>query len=202
MKPRESKRRERILLNVLPAALVLALYAFLFALPAQRQYQQVRNRLQAVQNVAVDQSVAKQSQENLQLAEAGMSRLQEQIKLDREQIAFLGRQWNRDDARLSTVQQVTELLQQFNLSIVRQDFEEQPLLPAYLKKLEDIVTRFTDSEETPEYWQIELAGGYTDMMSFLHQIKASGLRTFALTLTMQASASNDGVHTWSVVFVV
>ena len=53
-----------------------------------------------------------------------------------------------------------------------------------------------------EYWQIELAGGYSDMMNFLEQIKNDGPRTFPIALTMKASDSGDGIHTWSVVFVV
>jgi hypothetical protein len=200
-KTKESSR-EQLLINILPAALVLALYAFLFAIPAQRQLQDSTNRLNTTTATAIDSSVAELSKQNLDLAQAGLVRLNEQIKQDRQQIAFLGQQWSNGKARLSTVQQVTELLQQFNLSIVSQKFEQEPPLSTYLKELAVIIGNHSDDEETLEYWQIELAGGYPDMMKFLSQIKTSGMRTFPVTLTMKASDVNDGVHTWTVVFVV
>lgn len=194
--------RERLLLNVMPAAIVLAMYAFLFAMPAQKEYQNASRKLNLAKSIAVDETIAEQAKKNLELAQSGLVRLNEQIKSDREQIAFLGRQWSNGDARLTTVQQVTELLQQFNLSIVRQEFEEEPPLSVYLKDLETVVAKHSGENENLEYWQIELAGGYPDMMKFLLEVKSSGLRTFPVTLTMKASDTTDGVHTWTVVFVV
>ena len=202
MTTKKTNSRERVLLNILPAALVLAVYAFLLAMPIQKEHQITRTKFDAAKSLAVPESVADQSRQNLELAQAGLTKLNTQIKIDREQISFLGKQWSNGDARLTTVQQVTELLQQFNLSIVKQEFEESPSLSSYLKNLEEIVGKYSNEDETHDYWRIELAGGYPDMMKFLFEIKSSGLRTFPLTLTMTASEQNDGIHTWSVVFVV
>jgi hypothetical protein len=191
-----------MLLNLMPAAIVLALYAFLLAIPAQRNYRAMRQEFASVQETAVDKEAARQSLKDLQAAEAGVARLNEQIRKDRQQIALLGHQWSNSSDRLSIVQQVTELLQQFNLSILKQEFQEQPPLSDYLQDLERIVIKHAGENETVEYWRIELSGGYPDMLRFLQQVKISGLRTFPLTLTMQASQTGDGIHTWSVVFVV
>ena len=40
------------------------------------------------------------------------------------------------------------------------------------------------------------------MMKFLNEVKTSDLKTFPITLTMVASASGDGMHMWTVIFVV
>lgn len=202
MKNERKTTREKLLVNLLPAALVLALYAFLFAMPAQKEFRKTSDQLNAAKSVAIDQSVAELSRQNLDIARSGVTRLNEQIKQDKQQIAFFGKQWSNGQARLSTVQQVTELLQQFNLSIVSQQFEEEPQLSSYLKELQEVIGKHSDEDEVLEYWQIELAGGYGDMMKFLQQIKSSGMRTFPVTLTMEASEDRDGVHTWTVVFVV
>lgn len=202
MSQSKTTHRERILVTVLPAALVLALYAFLFAMPAQKRHQAALTEYQSARLIAVDESVAEQARENLELARSGLERLKEQVRLDRDQISFLAKQWSNGEARLSTVQQVTELLQQFNLSIIRQEFEEEPTLSKYLQNLEDIVQQHSSDEGVLEYWQIELAGGYPDMLKFLNEIKTSGLRTFPVTLTMKASETRDGIHTWTLLFVV
>ena len=194
--------REKLLLALLPAAIVLAAYAFLFALPAQQKHQKKLAELELARQASVSDSAAELSRSNLELAQSGMSRLNEQIRNDRDKIALMGKHWSSGDVRLPTVQQVTELLQQFNLSIVSQDFEKEPVLSEYLKDLETIVKRHSIGEENLAYWQIELAGSYGDMMKFLQEIKTSGMRTFPVTLSMKSSESGDGVHTWKVVFVV
>ncbi len=194
-------RREKLLLNLLPAALVLAVYAFLIAIPAQQSYQSNCSKLESVRKEAIDQTAAASSRSSLVSAEAGLARLNEQLRMDRDQVVSLTEFWNSGDARLPTVQKLTTLLQQFNLSIVNQDFKVEPALSGYLQGLESIVED-NSRHGNLEYWQIELAGGYHDMMKFLQEVKTSGLRTFPLVLTMQASESRDGVHTWTLVFVV
>ena len=197
-----TRSRERFLLSLLPAAIVLAAYAMIFAIPAQNTWRAKSAELANTRLTAVDDASASISRSNVELAQSGLQRLNEQIRLDREQIAFMGEQWSSGDARLPTVQEVTELLQQFNLSIVKQNFEKEPKLSVYLKELETIVKKHSAEEENLEYWQIELAGSYSDMMKFLQQIKDSGMRTFPVTISMKASEDGDGVHTWTVVFVV
>lgn len=202
MNVEKAKSRERMLINLLPAALVLALYAFLFALPTQKTYQGNLEELADMRATAVNETAADLSRSNLEMARSAVQRLNDQLRTDREHIAFLGKNWSSGDARLPIVQQVTELLQQFNLSIVKQAFEKEPRLSEYLKELETIVKKHSIDDENLEYWQIELAGGYSDMMNFLNEIRTSGLRTFPVTLSMQASENGDGIHTWTVVFVV
>lgn len=197
-----SSSREKLLVSLLPAAVVLALYAFLFALPAQSSYQKKLVELEKARRTSVDESAAELSRSHLELARNGLKRLNEQVRSDRDQIAILGKQWSSGDARLPAVQQVTELLDQFRLSIVSQDFEKEPVLSEYLKDLETTVKKYSVGEENLEYWQIELAGSYMDMMKFLQEIKTSGMRAFPVTISMKASETGDGIHTWTVVFVV
>ncbi len=194
--------RERILLSILPAALVLGLYAFLFAIPEQKIHQQKSLELKAAQAKAIDKSVAEMSRSNVELVRAGLKRQTEQTRSDRESITYHGKQWSNGNDRLSNVQQLTELLAQFRLSIVKQDFQAEPQLSGYHSELRDIVMSHTATDELLEYWQIELAGSYGDMLKFLNEINHSGLRTVPVAVSMQASTANDGVHSWTLVFVV
>ena len=127
--------------------------------------------------------------------------MNEEVTAYRYDIKARGQNWRDPETRLETVRQVTELLRQFNLSIVHQEFETEPILSSYLYDLAQIVDQH--STESPlEYWKIELEGSYTDTHNFLVAVQSAGLKTFPISLSMKASSSNNKVHTWSVVFVV
>jgi hypothetical protein len=86
------------------------------------------------------------------------------------------------------------------LSINNQTFDSKPQLSEYMSELTEKVNAHCPDAPL-EFWQIEVAGQYTDVIRFLREVRMSGMRTFPILLTMTASSS-DGIHTWAIVFVV
>ncbi len=195
-------RRERGLLSVLPAALILVVYSFLIALPKQRLIQVRATELMSTRSTAVDEQVAELSRESLQRTKTSLDRLRERIATDRLRIKELSQSWRNPEARLKTVQEITEMMGQFNLSIVSQDYELEPDIPEYFRQITQGINQQSPGTPPIEYWKIELEGAYTDVQEFLAAIDIDRMKTFALTISMVASDSKDSLHKWTILFAV
>ena len=190
-----------LLLGLFPAAILLAAYAVLYAMPAQQEYRENLQLLKSIRLNAVDQAAAESSKQSLQLAQSGLQKLNEEVTAHRYEIKTRSQNWRDPDTRLETVHQVTELLRQFNLSIVFQEFETAPTLSNYLNELVQIIDEHS-SDSPLEYWQIQLEGGYMDVHDFLVAVQSTGIRIFPISLSMKASSSGNKVHSWTIVLVV
>lgn len=195
------KIREQRLFALLPAAIALLAYSFIFAIPAQRQCRRHLAELEAVRHRAVDQLEAASAKDNLELAKTGLRRLREQLASDRYKIKELARIWRNQESQLETVREITEKLQSFDLSIVSQDYVNDPTLSTYMK---DLVKKMDGySPDAPlEYWQIDLEGRYVDIRAFLAAIDLERMKTFPISLSLEASDSNNGIHHWTILFLV
>ncbi len=194
-------KRERTLLTLLPVAIVLAVYAFLFALPVQKRIQNQLVQLKGLQNKAVDELTTENAKRTLELAQNALARLTDRMVADRAGIKRKGQDWRSTETRLETVQQITELLRQFDLSVISQHYETEPAISNYLRDLAGVIDSY--ASDTPlEYWQIDFEGGYMDVKQFLEEVQRLDTGTFAISLNMNASETNNGIHTWTILFIV
>lgn len=194
--------REQRLLTLLPAALVLVVYSFLIALPKQRSVQATQDKLETARKSAVDKSTAKQSEVNLRLASAGLSRLKSRLAKDRLSIKERSQNWRNLESRLETVEDLTEMMVRYNLIVVSQDYQDEPTVSEYMLNLFREMDAGSPNSPPVEYWQIELQGGYNEIQSFLTAVNQEDVRTIPITLNMTASETGDGLHTWTLIFVV
>ena len=193
--------REQRLLTLLPAAMVLVIYAFLIALPKQRDYQSKLKELEAARKVAVDQTAADQSEANLRKARSDLNRVKSNLAQDRLSIKEKSQSWRNLDSRLETVEAVTELMAIYNLIVVSQNYQDEPTVSEYMLELFKEID--AESPATPvRYWQIELQGGYNEIQAFLTAINDEQLKTIPITFKMTASETSNGMHTWTIIFVV
>ena len=135
LKTKRTPRQNGRLMALWPAALLLAGYTVFFAFPAQKDYLVNRQVLDSIRLGGVDAAAAETAKNNLQLAQHGLQKLNEELTADRYELKMRSQNWRDPDAKLDTVKQVTRLLRQFNLSIVFQDFETEPVLSNYLQEL-------------------------------------------------------------------
>lgn len=195
-------KREQKLLTILPAALVLVIYSFLVALPKQRSYQDSLKQLENTRKTAVDKETALQSEMNLKLARDSLNRLKSRLAVDRLSIKTRSQDWRNFDSRLETVEELTEMMGRYNLSIVSQDYQDEPTVSQYLLNLFQDIDKSSPAALPIEYWQIELEGGYNELQAFLEAIDKDRMKTFPITVNMASSEFNDGIHTWTIIFVV
>lgn len=193
--------REQRLLTVLPAAMVLVVYSFMIALPKQRAYQNDLDKLESARQVAVDENSAEQSQFSVGLASDKLSRLKSGLAKDRLSIKEKCQSWRNLESRLETVEAVTEMMAQYNLILVSQDYQDEPTISEYMSKLFSEMEAESQSPAV-KYWKIELRGGYNEIQAFLTAVNNEQLKMIPITFNMTASESSNGMHTWTIIFAV
>ena len=193
--------RERNLLVLLPAALILALYSFLVAVPHQRTMQTKLPKLNRFKKTAVTQAQADEAKLLLESEKSALKQMRLSLIADRNRIRQLSGQWRSDDSQLNAVQKLTELMELHQLSISSQDYETDPNLSTYFLELGKIIdAQYPD--KPLEYWQVELEGAYTNVVNFLSAINVHQTNVIPVSLTMAASSSGNGHHRWKIVFMI
>lgn len=203
MKKNESgSKREQRLLFLLPSVAVLVVYAFLIALPKQRQLGDLTNTLEATKAQAVSLQVAEQSLQNLSLAREGLERLRTRLTTARSTMKQTSQNWRSPDELLTTIQQLTEMLDQFQLSMLHQGADPEPSISTYIKALTEKINSESPNAPPIQFWKIEVEGSYSDMQSFLSSIELESMKSFPLTLSMALPESGSAVPIWTIIFVV
>ncbi len=195
-------KREQRLLGLLPAALILMVYSFLIALPKQRRLEVMMVELTNTQASSVNEQATENTLKHLQSTKASFTQLSEQMEIDRGKIQQLSQSWRSPDARLDTIREITEIMGNFNLSIVSQDYAIEPEIPEYFLRLTKSINQQSPDAPPIEYWKIELEGSYADVQAFLMSIDIGRMKTFPLTFSLVASNANDGLHKWTILFAV
>ena len=144
---------------------------------------------------------ANESQNLLQMAQNNLESERQRIAAGRNKLREVALSWRADDSQLESVQQITKAMEEFNLSVVNQDNESQPILSDYFVDICQIIN--THCEEQPlRFWQVEVEGRYFDLTNFLASIDHQVMRTIPVSISMVASTNNDGNHSWKIVFMI
>ncbi len=195
------KRRERFLLVLFPAALILAVYSIFFAIPAQRKLQERQAKYRAAQDVAIKPYDADLSRQKLENTKLGLQRLKSNIAANRARLREISQAWRHTDNRLATLQQITEMLRDHDLSVVFQGFKNEQELSNYNRELIDIINR-QGPENALEYWQIELQGSFPHVTQFLDSINSQQLGIIPVSITMKLPPNKGNEKNWIIVFLI
>jgi len=198
---RTGSTREKFLMTLLPAALILAAYAFFVAIPKQKNYRLQKNKISKARASAVSIEAADQSRARLQQATNASRKLDRRNAAALAKIRMLCGRWKNRDSQISAVQDITALMEQFNLSISSQGYQADPKLTEYMQQLTRKIDQQLDALPL-EFWQVELQGTYVDVTNFLTAIETQKSKTFAVSLSMKASESKNGRHSWTILFVI
>lgn len=197
----DDSKREKFLLMLFPAALVLAIYSVLFAVPMQRKKTTVETEYLTLQQSAVSKEAAANSKQNLENEIESLTRLRNRVALSRQQIRALCSGWRSRNSRLETLEKITELMQDSNLSIVSQGGDESVVISSYLKDLFQIMDEQT-AVEPVEFWPVEIKGAYFDLVDFLVHVEEDAKTIIPVGITMTPDPEGSSQKTWTIVFVI
>lgn len=195
------KAREQPLLWLFPGALILAVYAFGVALPTQRHQSQQLDDLARLRAGGASAEQVQLLQANVAAAQRDVALLKSSLASARQTLRDLSWGWRSQESRLETVREITKLAKEHQLSVLTQQFETKQQLSEHLQQVVHLMELQTP-EEPLEYWQVQLGGRYRDMSQFLSALDTTRVKMIPVLLTMRASLSNDGIHLWTVVFIV
>ncbi len=194
-------RRERFLLTLFPAALVLAIYSVFFAYPLQRSYRDQNAAYRAAQLVAVSEVDAQAASDKLESTRQSLNRLKAKNQASLSSVQDLGHTWRNLQNRLDTYQQVTETLHANDLSVVYQGEATEPLVSAYCKSLTAIIDR--QATQKLSFWEVEVEGSYPDMTNFLSELAEKKMNLVPVAISMKSSSESHGmIKNWKIVFLI
>ena len=120
---KDDSKREQFLFTLFPAALILAVYAVMFALPMRNTQSAVQTEYATESAIAISTEMAAASKINLETEKQSLERINKRVASSKQQIRELSQGWRSRKSRLETLEKITELMQDYNLSIVSQGGE-------------------------------------------------------------------------------
>ena len=198
---KDNSKRERFLMTLFPAALILAVYSVAFAIPLRQE----KSKIEAVYNTAIQTSVSEEdariSKENLENEKASLERLRTRESSSKEQIRELSQSWRSRKSRLETFEKITELMRDYNLSIVSQGGTESMTVSSYMRDLFEMMNEQA-VQEPVEFWPVEVKGAFFDVLKFLTDVNTAAKSIIPVSITMKPDPENKSQKTWTIVFVI
>lgn len=198
---KDDSKREQFLLTLFPAALILAIYSVLFAVPLRSQKSSIEAEYRQQKTAAVSEESAQLSQQNLLSEKESLERVRNRVSKARQQIRELSVGWRSGKSRLETLEKITELMRDYNLSIVSQGGEDSVVVSTYLKDLFDMINEQSVGEPV-EFWPVEVKGAYFDVLEFLSDVNTLAKSIIPVAITMQPESEGSSQKTWTIVFVI
>lgn len=195
----DNSKREQFLLMLFPAALVLAIYSVVFAVPMQQRKANIEAEYLQETATAVSASEAAFSAQQLATEKEGLLKLQNRVKESKQKIRDLSTKWRSRSSRLETLEKITTLMRDYNLSIVSQGSDESVEVSEYLMSLFEKMNEQSVVDPV-EFWPVEVKGAYFDMLEFLTDVNQLDKNSIAISITMKPEAEGSSQLTWTIVF--
>ena len=198
---KDNSKREQFLLMLFPAALILAIYSVLFAVPAHSKKAKIEAEYVPQSQSSVSVATAEISKENLSNAQESLERLRNRVSNSKQQIRELSQGWRSRKGRLETLEKITELMRDYNLSIVSQGGKDSVVVSSYLQDLFRMMDEQA-AQEPVEFWPVEVKGAYADVLVFLTDVNTLAKSIIPVTITMKPESEGSTQKTWTIVFVI
>jgi flagellar motility protein MotE (MotC chaperone) len=198
---KDDSRREQFLLMLFPAALILAIYSVLFAVPMRQQKSKIEAEFLLQRATAISTENAKIARRNLYTEQESLERLRKRVSSSKQQIRELSQGWRSRKSRLETLEKITELMRDYNLSIVSQGGNESVVVSSYLQDLFKMMNDQTALEPV-EFWPVEVKGAYFDVLEFLTDVHTLAKSIIPVAITMEPESTGSSQKTWTIVFVI
>ena len=197
---KDNSKREQFLLMLFPGALILAIYSVVFAVPLRQEKASLETVYLNEKNTAVSQQEADLSSRQLAAEKESLLKLQNRISNSKQKVRDLSTQWRSRASRLETLEKITELMRDYNLSIVSQGSDEPVTVSKYLTELFDKMNE-QSTVDPVEFWPVEVKGAYFDMLEFLTDVSLLAKNSIPISITMQPEVEGSSQQTWTIVFV-
>lgn len=197
---KENPTREQFLLMLFPAALILAVYSVMFAIPLRQQQSRIEAEYMLANESAVSPAAAALSKQNMENEKESLDRLRDRVASLNQQIRETSHGWRSRKSRLETLEKITELMRDYNLSIVSQGGEYNVLVSSYLQELFQIMNEQA-SLDPVEFWPVEVKGAYFDVLEFLTDVHTMA-SIIPVAITMKPESPGASHKTWTIVFLI
>ena len=201
MSEKQLTRREIRLLVVLPAVLVVGVYAFFFARPQSALISGVRQQTAIARQKPV-------SGDELKSIRQQVSLLKEQIKsrAATRQSLILPKQWTSPSGRLDAMAAISSVFDSHSLYIVRTahvaDGPGNSMAPKSLRDFADAVAKEGHSP-VPQVWQVDVLGAYGDVLAALRALDRCNAFIVPLGISMDPISEDEPKYRrWSLWFWV
>ena len=183
-----------------PAALILAIYSVLFALPLRQQRAKIEAEYMITKQASVSPESAEISKQNLTNEKESLERIRTRVSTSKEQIRELSQGWRSRNSRLETLEKITELMRDYNLSIVSQGGDESVVVSSYLQDLFEMMNEQA-IQDPVEFWPVQVKGAYFDVLEFLTDVDTLAKSIIPVSINMQPESEGSMQKTWTIVFV-
>ncbi|MDG1875750.1 MAG: hypothetical protein P8J27_17695 [Mariniblastus sp.] len=197
---KDDPKREQALLTLFPAALILAVYAVVFALPLRQTKTVIETEYMKQKLVAVAPETTLISRRNLENEKESLDRINKRVANSKQQIRELSQSWRSEKSRLETLEKLTELMRDYNLSIVSQGGDSEVVVSSYLQDLFLMLNEQAVLNPV-EFWPVEIKGAYFDVLEFLTDVDTLAKSIIPVAVTMRPEAEGSSQKTWTIVFV-
>jgi len=198
---KDDSKREQFLLMLFPAALILAIYSVLFAVPLRQQRSKIEAEYHVTKQASVSPEMAEISRQNLAIEKESLDRTRNRISNSKEQLRELSQGWRSRKSRLETLEKITELMRDYDLSIVSQGGSESVVVSSYLQDLFAMMNEQA-VQDPVEFWPVQVKGAYFDVLAFLTDVDTLAKSIIPVSITMQAETEGSLQKTWTIVFVI
>lgn len=197
---KDNSRREQLLLMLFPAALVLAIYSVAFAVPMRQERARIESEYVSEQALAVTPAAAQMSAAHLASEKESLQRVQQRVESAKEKMREMCTGWRSRSSRLETLEKITELMRDYNLSIVSQGSDDSVEVSKYLTELFEKMNAQSVVDPV-EFWPVEVKGAYFDMLDFLTDVNLLA-NIIPVSITMKPGVEGSAQQTWTIVFVI
>lgn len=198
---KDNSKREQFLLMLFPAALILAVYSVVFAIPLRQEKSKIEAEYNTAMQASVSEDAAQLSKQYLENEKESLERLRTRESNSKEQIRELSQSWRSRKSRLDTFKKITELMRDYNLSIVSQGGTESMTVSSYMRDLFEMMNEQA-SQEPVEFWPVEVKGAFFDVLKFLTNVNTDAKSIIPVSITMKPDPENKSQKTWTIVFVI
>jgi hypothetical protein len=198
---KDNSKRERFLLMLFPAALILAVYSVVFAIPLRQEKSKIEAEYSTAVQAAVSEEAARLSKQYLENEKESLERLRTRESDSKEQIRELSQSWRSRKSRLETFEKITELMRDYNLSIVSQGGTESMTVSSYMRDLFEMMNEQA-VQEPVEFWPVEVKGAFFDVLKFLTDVNTVATSIIPVSITMKPDPENKTQKVWTIVFVI
>ena len=198
---KDNAKRERFLLMLFPAALILAVYSVVFAIPLRQEKSKIEAEYNTAMQTSVSEDAAQLSKRYLENEKESLERLRTRESNSKEQIRELSQSWRSRKSRLDTFEKITELMRDYNLSIVSQGGTESMTVSSYMRDLFEMMNEQA-AQEPVEFWPVEVKGAFFDVLKFLTDVNTVAKSIIPVSITMKPDPENKTQKMWTIVFVI
>lgn len=195
---KDNSKREQFLLMLFPAALVLAIYSVVFAVPLRQEKSAIEAEYLREQAAAVSPDDAELAAISLGKEKDNLKKLQNRVSLSKQQIRELSTDWRSRGSKLKLLKEITTLMRDYNLSIVSQGGDEPVAVSTYLTELFETMN-LQSGQDPIEFWPVKVRGAYFDMLDFLTDVNLLARSIIPVSITMEPGEDN-APQTWTIVF--